>query len=240
MDFWETCAAEHYVETAFALRRSRRVRAGARSALDDRHTRLQKPEYLPKKSGRLSRASSRVAKPRMPRRRDASAAGWRSKMQERAGSTARGCPRAHCSPIRSFDTRLVRDAVRQGAGRTDRAQQPAARGGSSSLSVAAAAPAEPRQPRTPRQPQDAGGGPRRGSFSVADGTCVAASTERRQPRASGSLASAEHRQPRARATIVATAAERRRRATIAATAAERRRAAVAALARGPGRRRARR
>ena len=162
------------------------------------------------------------------------------KCKKEQGSTARGCPRAHCSPIRSSDTRFVRDAVRQGAGRTDRAQQPAARGGSSSLSVAAAAPAEPRQPRTPRQPQDAGGGPRRGSFSVADGTCVAASTERRQPRASGSLASAEHRQPRARATIVATAAEPRRRATIAATAAERRRAAVAALARGPGRRRARR
>ena len=101
----------------------------------------------------------------------------------------------------------TRYAVRQGTGGTDRAQQPAARGGSSSLSVAAAAQAEP------RQPQDAGGGPRRGNPSVADGTCVAASTERRQPRA---------------------------RAAVAATAAERRRAAVAAVTRGPGRRRARR
>ena len=128
------------------------------------------------------------------------------------------------------------DAVRQGAGRTDRAQQPAARGGGSSLSVAAATPREPRQPRAPRQPQDAGGGPRRGSPSVADGTRVAASTAPRQPPASGSLAAAEHRQPWARAAVAATATERRRRANIAATAAERRRPAVAAATRGPGRR----
>ena len=176
-------------------------------------------------SGGIYRVSSRAAKPRVTRRWGASAAGWPSKMQF---LRLPGCESAASASA------CTSDAIRQGAGGTDRAQQPAARGGSSSLSVAAATPEEPRQPRAPRQPQDAGGGPRRGSPSVADGTCVAASTERRQPAAR--LASAEHRQPRARATIAAMAAERRRRATIAATAAERRRAAVAALARGPGRR----
>ena len=146
------------------------------------------------------------------------------------------CARCESGSLRHASA-CTSDAVRQGAGGTDRAQQPAARDGSSSLSVAAATPTEPRQPRAPRHPQDAGGGPRRGRPSVADGTCIAASTA--QPPARGSLA-AEHRQPRACATITATAAERRRRSTIAATAAGRRRAAVAALARGPGRRRARR
>ena len=90
------------------------------------------------------------------------------------------------------------DAVRQGAGGTDRAQQPAARGGGSSLSVAAATPEEPRQPRAPRQPQDAGGGPRRGSPSVADGTGVAARRRlgsRRPPRLGGSIGSPGRARP---------------------------------------------
>ena len=194
------------------------------------------PNTCQKSRDASSRASSRVAKPRAPRpgtRR--LPVGTQNARKSRV--RLRGCPRAArdrtVHQFLSFDTRLVRDAVRQGAGSTHRTQQPAARGGSSSLSVAAAAPEEPRQPRAPRQPQDAGRGPRRGSPSVADGTGVAASTEPRQPAAR--LASAEHRQPRARAAVAATAAERRRRA-VAATAAERRRAAVAAATRGTGRR----
>ena len=181
------------------------------------------PNTCQKSRDASSRARSRTEKPRVPRPREASASGWPSKMQFPRLPGARA-PRLRSSCSTSTRERLhTRYAVRQGAGRTDRAQQPAARGGGSSLSVAATTP-KPRQPRAPRQPQDAGGGPRRGSPSVTDGTCIAASTA--QPPARGSLA-AEHRQPRARATIAATAAERRR-------------AAVAALARGPGRRRARR
>jgi len=205
------------------------------------------PNTCQKSRDASSHASSRVAKPRVTRPRDASASGWPSNMAILQAAQVRERLDYHASACTS-------DAVRQGAGRTHRTQQPAARGGGSSLSVAAAAPAEPRQPRAPRQPQDAGRGPRRGSPSDADGTCVTASTAPRQPAARGSLAAAEHGQPRARAAVAATAAERRRRAvgaaarapgrrrrtTIAATAAERRRRAVAALARGPGRRRARR
>ena len=163
MDFWETCAAEHYVETAFALRRSRRVRAGARSALDDRHTRLQKPEYLPKKSGRLSRASSRVAKPRVPRRRNASAAGWRSKMQERAGFDCERLPesalftnpelryaiRERCRPSRSWP-----HGSSAAASSARRQQQPLCRrrgaGGASAAPDASAAPGRRRR-SSPRQ-----------------------------------------------------------------------------------------
>ena len=102
-----------------------------------------------------------------------------------------------------------------GAGGTDRAQQPAARGGGSSLSVAAATPTEPRQPRTPRQPQDAGGGPRRGSPSVADGTGVAASTAPRQRPARGSLATSLVSSPTAAAEAVTTKPELRRQSEVA-------------------------